>query len=97
MRYEVVMAIVSAAKKDLDIVLRNEEILDYVKERTLDKKVSFVISRFTCDYCKTELWINTISTNNNYLEILYNFKVHTLSYDCKHIKMKNWYCSYSLK
>ncbi|XP_014675735.1 PREDICTED: sister chromatid cohesion protein PDS5 homolog B-like [Priapulus caudatus] len=37
-RYEVVMAIVSAAKKELDIVLRNEEILDYVKERTLDKK-----------------------------------------------------------
>ena len=37
-RYEVVIAIVSTAKKDFDIVSRSEDLLDFVKERTLDKK-----------------------------------------------------------
>ena len=35
-RYEVVMAIISAAKKGIDNI--NEDLLSYVKERTLDKK-----------------------------------------------------------
>lgn len=37
MRYEVVMAIISAAKKDFTAI--TEELLNFVKERTLDKKV----------------------------------------------------------
>lgn len=37
-RYEVVMAIVSTAKRDLSIVADSEDLLDFVKERTLDKK-----------------------------------------------------------
>ncbi|KAG0728388.1 Sister chromatid cohesion protein PDS5 B-B [Chionoecetes opilio] len=37
-RYEVVMAIVSTAKRDLNIVADSEDLLDFVKERTLDKK-----------------------------------------------------------
>jgi sister-chromatid-cohesion protein PDS5 len=32
------MAIVSTAKKDFDTVSRSEELLNFVKERTLDKK-----------------------------------------------------------
>ena len=38
LRYEVVIAIVSTAKKDFDIVSRSEDLLNFVKERTLDKK-----------------------------------------------------------
>lgn len=34
-----VMAIVSTAKRDLSIVADSEDLLDFVKERTLDKKV----------------------------------------------------------
>lgn len=37
-RYEVVMAIVETAKRDIKIVSESEELLNYVKERTLDKK-----------------------------------------------------------
>lgn len=37
-RYEVVMAIVSTAKKDMDVVAESKELLNFVKERTLDKK-----------------------------------------------------------
>uniref|UniRef100_A0A182MY81 Uncharacterized protein n=1 Tax=Anopheles dirus TaxID=7168 RepID=A0A182MY81_9DIPT len=37
-RYEVVMAIVETAKRDLQIVSESEDLLDFVKERTLDKK-----------------------------------------------------------
>lgn len=37
-RFEVVMAIVSTAKKDFDIVSNSEDLLNFVKERTLDKK-----------------------------------------------------------
>ena len=37
-RYEVVMAIVSTARKDMDVVAQSEELLNFVKERTLDKK-----------------------------------------------------------
>lgn len=32
------MAIVSTAKKDYDVVSQSEELLNFVKERTLDKK-----------------------------------------------------------
>ena len=38
MRYEVVMAIVTTARKDVDVVAASEELLNFVKERTLDKK-----------------------------------------------------------
>ncbi|KAJ6650026.1 Sister chromatid cohesion protein PDS5 like B-B [Pseudolycoriella hygida] len=37
-RYEVVMAIVETAKRDIRIVSESEDLLNYVKERTLDKK-----------------------------------------------------------
>uniref|UniRef100_A0A336L3C1 CSON002650 protein n=1 Tax=Culicoides sonorensis TaxID=179676 RepID=A0A336L3C1_CULSO len=37
-RYEVVMAIVETAKRDVHIVAESEDLLNYVKERTLDKK-----------------------------------------------------------
>ena len=37
-RYEVVIAIVSTAKKDFDIVSRSEDLLNFLKERTLDEK-----------------------------------------------------------
>lgn len=37
-RYEVVMAIVSTAKRDFEVVSDNEDLLEFVKERTLDKK-----------------------------------------------------------
>ena len=37
-RYEVVMAIVTTARKDVDVVASSEELLNFVKERTLDKK-----------------------------------------------------------
>ena len=38
MRYEVVMAIVTTAKRDFSIVAESEDLLEFVKERTLDKK-----------------------------------------------------------
>ena len=38
LRYEVVIAIISTAKKDFDIVSRSEDLLNIVKERTLDTK-----------------------------------------------------------
>ncbi|XP_037070380.1 sister chromatid cohesion protein PDS5 homolog A-A-like [Pollicipes pollicipes] len=37
-RYEVVMAIVATAKRDFSIVSESEALLNFVKERTLDKK-----------------------------------------------------------
>ncbi|TMW43650.1 hypothetical protein DOY81_011270 [Sarcophaga bullata] len=37
-RYEVVMAIVETAKREFTIVCESEELLDFVRERTLDKK-----------------------------------------------------------
>ncbi|KAH0539698.1 sister chromatid cohesion protein PDS5 homolog B isoform X1 [Cotesia glomerata] len=37
-RYEVVMAIVSTAKRDFEVVSDSEDLLEFVKERTLDKK-----------------------------------------------------------
>ncbi|XP_063982810.1 sister chromatid cohesion protein PDS5 homolog B isoform X1 [Diachasmimorpha longicaudata] len=37
-RYEVVMAIVSTARRDFEVVSDNEDLLEFVKERTLDKK-----------------------------------------------------------
>lgn len=41
-RYEVVMAIVTTAKRDFEVVSDSEDLLEFVKERTLDKKVSLV-------------------------------------------------------
>lgn len=37
-RYEVVMAIVTTARKDFEVVSDSEDLLEFVKERTLDKK-----------------------------------------------------------
>lgn len=37
-RYEVVMAIVSTAHRDFEVVSQSEDLLEFVKERTLDKK-----------------------------------------------------------
>ncbi|XP_034247341.1 sister chromatid cohesion protein PDS5 homolog B [Thrips palmi] len=37
-RYEVVMAIVSTARREFEVVSDSEDLLEYVKERTLDKK-----------------------------------------------------------
>lgn len=44
-RFEVVMAIVSTAKKDCEVVSSSEDLLELVKERTLDKKVIFILIR----------------------------------------------------
>lgn len=38
-RFEVVTAIVNTAKRDFEVVSDSEDLLDFVKERTLDKKV----------------------------------------------------------
>jgi len=38
-RFEVVKAIVATAKNEIEIVSESEDLLNYVKERTLDKKV----------------------------------------------------------
>lgn len=38
-RYEVVMAIVETSKRDFRVVSESEDLLEYVKERTLDKKL----------------------------------------------------------
>ena len=38
-RFEVVKAIVATAKLDFNVVSESEDLLNYVKERTLDKKV----------------------------------------------------------
>lgn len=38
-RYEVVMAIVETSKRDFQVVSESEDLLEYVKERTLDKKL----------------------------------------------------------
>lgn len=43
-RYEVVMAIVTTARKNVEIVSSSEDLLEFVKERTLDKKVIFFLS-----------------------------------------------------
>ncbi|XP_046608925.1 sister chromatid cohesion protein PDS5 homolog B isoform X2 [Neodiprion virginianus] len=37
-RYEVVMAIVTTARRDFEVVSDSEDLLEFVKERTLDKK-----------------------------------------------------------
>lgn len=41
-RYEVVTAIVTTAKRDFEVVSDSEDLLEFVKERTLDKKVSIL-------------------------------------------------------
>lgn len=38
-RYEVVMAIVETSKRDFQVVSESDDLLEYVKERTLDKKL----------------------------------------------------------
>lgn len=43
-RYEVVLAVVTTAKHDFEIISQSTELLDCVKERTLDKKVIQYIS-----------------------------------------------------
>lgn len=48
-RYEVVMAIVSSAKKACDVVSTSEDLLELVRERTLDKKVSRELFRLIFD------------------------------------------------
>jgi sister-chromatid-cohesion protein PDS5 len=40
-RYEVVTAIVTTAKRDFEVVSDSEDLLEFVKERTLDKKVRY--------------------------------------------------------
>lgn len=40
-RYEVVMAIVTTARRDFEVVSDSEDLLEFVKERTLDKKVCY--------------------------------------------------------
>lgn len=40
-RYEVVMAIVTTARRDFEVVSDSEDLLEFVKERTLDKKVEY--------------------------------------------------------
>lgn len=62
-RYEVVMAIVTTAKRDFSIVAESEDLLEFVKERTLDKKVRlrlqiissniFLCGIFTSHFCTT--------------------------------------------
>lgn len=44
-RYEVVLAVVTTAKHDFEIVSQSTELLDCVKERTLDKKVWYAYKR----------------------------------------------------
>jgi len=41
-RYEVVMAIVTTARRDFEVVSVSEDLLEFVKERTLDKKVNIL-------------------------------------------------------
>jgi sister-chromatid-cohesion protein PDS5 len=41
-RYEVVMAIVTTARRDFEVVSDSEDLLEFVKERTLDKKVEYI-------------------------------------------------------
>jgi sister-chromatid-cohesion protein PDS5 len=43
-RFEVVKAIVATARQDDNIVSESEDLLNYVKERTLDKKVLYFIT-----------------------------------------------------
>ena len=40
------MAIVTTAKRDISIVSDSEDLLNFVKERTLDKKVNFFFIHF---------------------------------------------------
>lgn len=44
-RHDVIVSIVTAAKKDLSLV--NDALLNFVKERTLDKRVSVIIHKET--------------------------------------------------
>lgn len=49
-RYEVVLAVVTTAKHDFEIVSQSAELLDCVKERTLDKKVVTLSTNFPVYY-----------------------------------------------
>lgn len=48
-RYEVVLAVVTTAKHDFEIVSQSADLLDCVKERTLDKKVIVILTNFSFD------------------------------------------------
>lgn len=56
-RHDVIVSIVTAAKKDLSLV--NDALLNFVKERTLDKRVSgkiaFIFSCFSV--CCRKAWV----------------------------------------
>lgn len=39
-RHELVLAIVSAAKKEIELICEHDDLLELVKERALDKRVS---------------------------------------------------------
>jgi len=47
-RYEVVMAIVTTARRDFEVVSDSEDLLEFVKERTLDKKVNILSYLVKC-------------------------------------------------
>lgn len=50
-RHDVIVSIVTAAKKDLSLV--NDALLNFVKERTLDKRVS---GKYFSMSCKCVTW-----------------------------------------
>ncbi|RWS10891.1 hypothetical protein B4U79_10779 [Dinothrombium tinctorium] len=80
-RYEVVMAIISAAKKGIENI--NEDLLSFVKERTLDKK--FKIRREAL-YGMAQLYkqYNVAAIGENQVEITSDLNVNSA------LKMLNW-------
>ncbi|RWS23881.1 hypothetical protein B4U80_05305, partial [Leptotrombidium deliense] len=80
-RYEVVMAIISAAKKGIENI--NEDLLSFVKERTLDKK--FKIRREAL-YGMAQLYkqYNVAAVGENSLEISIDINSNSA------LKMLNW-------
>lgn len=57
-RYEVVMAIVTTARKDFEVVSDSEDLLEFVKERTLDKKV--ILSLISHSFIIVLAYLSTI-------------------------------------
>lgn len=68
-RFEVVKAIVATARLDFNIVSESEDLLNYVKERTLDKKVNWKLHY-------TSLFIN----NNCFRLFNFHFSVQNSSW-----------------
>jgi hypothetical protein len=60
-RYEVVMAIVTTARRDFEVVSDSEDLLEFVKERTLDKKV---IKSLPC------MWLASLLPQSNFVLML---------------------------